>query len=67
MTALDTAIWWVGLITVAAGTVGGVALAITWAVDSVLKFTGYSRALLEAYSRLQTEKMHERQTDGGQA
>lgn len=65
MSALDTAIWWAGLATAATGTIGIAALIIAWSVDSVLKLTGYSRALLQAYARLQTEKMHERQSNGG--
>ena len=67
MTSIDAAIWWVGLITAASGTVGLVALVVAASIDKVLKLTGFSRALLQAYSRLQLEKMHERQTAGDAA
>lgn len=67
MTTLDTALWWVGLTTAVTGTAGLAAFIIAWSVDSVLKFTGFGRALLQAYSRLQLEKMHERQSKGAAA
>ncbi len=67
MTALDAALWWVGLTTAATGTAGLVAFIIAWSIDSILKLTGFSRALMQAYSRMQLEKMHERQSKGGAA
>lgn len=67
MSALDAALWWVGLVTASTGTIGLVAFIIAETIDRVLKLTGYSRALLQAYARLQTEKMHERQARGDAA
>ena len=67
MNSIDTIIYGVGLVTTVAGTFGIVALIVGASIDSVLKLTGFNVALLQAYARLQTEKMHERQAKGGAA
>ena len=58
---MNGAIWWVGVVTIGVGTLGALAMLITWALDTTIKLAGFSKALLQAYARLQTEKMHERQ------
>lgn len=58
---MNEAIWWVGIVTIGVGTLGALALLITWALETTIKLTGFSKALLQAYARLQTDKMHERQ------
>ena len=62
---MNEAIWWVGAVTVTVGTVGVLALLVMWATDEILKLTGFSKALLQAYARLMTEKMQERRKEYG--
>ena len=61
---MDIVIWWTGIATIAIGTTGLLALLVAWATERAIKLFGFHRALLEAYARLQTERMHERQLRG---
>lgn len=58
---MDIVIWWVGVATIAVSTTGLLALLVAWATEQAVKLFGFHKALLEAYVRLQTDRMHERQ------
>lgn len=61
---MDIVIWWIGIATIAIGTAGLLALMVAWATEQAIKLFGFHKALLEAYVRLRTERMHERQIRG---
>lgn len=61
---MDIVIWWVGVAAIAVGTTGFLALLVAWATEQAIKLFGFHKALLEAYARLQTDRMHERQLRG---